>query len=136
MYHPWRQLRDLPSWDLVWCELPGDVLAVTEFRSRQVLVDPRLLQAERRSTIAHELVHIERGPTLARPWWEAREERVVDQIAARRLISVRALGEALAWSEHMCEVAEELWVDEAMVRARLEALTEGERAYLAERLNA
>lgn len=136
MYHPWRQFRGLSSWDVVWSELPGDLLAVTQFRSRQVVVDPRLLQAQRRSTIAHELVHIERGPTLAQGWWEAREERIVDDVASRRLISMHALGEALAWSQCLAEVAEELWVDEAMVRARLEALTEGERAYLAERLNA
>ena len=124
----------MPHWDVVWAPLPGATLALTEFGARRIVVDPRQLQAERRSTIAHELVHVERGPSPPGAWWVAREERLVDQVASRRLISVDALGEALAWTRDVSELAEELWVDEAMVRARLDGLTVGEREYLVARL--
>lgn len=55
----------------------------------------------------------------------------MEAVAARRLIDVKDLADALAWSPWPDEVAEELWVDRAMVEARMDALTEDERAYLA-----
>ena len=134
MYHPWRHFRTVVSWDLVWANLPAAIAAETDFKSRTVTLDRGLLQAERRCTIAHELTHIERGPTLDHPWWEAREEAVVDRIAAGRLVTIDDLGEALAWADHHAEVAEELWVDVPTVQARLAGLTRDERHYLASRL--
>ncbi len=134
MYHPWRHLRALSLWDLVWCDLPVGVLGLTDFAAGRVTLDPRQTQAERRSTIAHELAHIERGPTLADPWWQAREELHVDRIAAGRLITTHALAEALAWSCDPHEVADELWVDVPTLMARLRHLTDAEVHYLRRRL--
>lgn len=95
-------------------------------------MDPQLLQAERRSALTHELVHIDRGRFPA--WATGREERHVDAAAARYLIDIRDLGEALAWSSDPHEVADELWVDVPTLEARLGHLHPSERHYLRRRL--
>lgn len=136
MYHPWRALRNLgDDWTLVWAPLAGvvDKLGHTTWHNKTITLDPDQDQAQRRSTLTHELVHVERGP------WEhgheAHEERVVDQVAARRLIGIRELGEALAWAENMTEAADELWVDEDTLQTRLAHLHPSERHYLRRRLH-
>lgn len=133
MYHPWRHLRELTHVTLHWRErLPNGDFGCTHFRSQIIEMARCQTQAERRCTIAHELVHLERGP-VASCHVDA-EERAVEREAARRLIEIRELGEALAWSTDMATVAEELWVDEPMLQARLDSLHPAERAYLRQRL--
>lgn len=66
-------------------------------------------QAERRSTIVHEVLHCERGPVpmgLA-----AMEERQVRKIARELLLpDVRKIADALAWAHWCLETAAvELW---------------------------
>lgn len=58
---------------------------------------------------------------------------MVEQIAARRLVSLDALIDAVRWcgTESLSELAEHLWVDVTAVRARLAALTELERRVVA-----
>lgn len=136
MYHPWRALRHLgDEWTLVWAPLAGvvDKLGRTNWHDRTITLDPDQDQAQRRSTLAHELVHVERGP-IGNVHYRPREERLVDAVAARRLIGIRDLGEALAWAHNLAEAADELWVDESMLRARLEHLHPAERHYLRRRL--
>lgn len=109
-------------------------MGLTCWSDQTVTLDKTLMQAERRCTIAHEVEHIRRGPVPAEPVLAAREESAVEQAVARRLIPIRALGEALAWSQHPSVVAEELWVDEDTLRVRLNHLHPAERAYLTRRL--
>lgn len=71
-----------------------------------VTLDSRLLQVERRSAIAHELVHIERGPVPRDPWLAACEELAVEQETARRLIPLDRLVDALAWAHNLHEAAD------------------------------
>ena len=78
--------------------------------------------------MAHELVHVERGPVPADPWLAAREERAVEAEAARRLIPLEALAGALAWSRRPVEVADELWVDVQTLAVRIGGLSVAERA--------
>lgn len=59
---------------------------------------------------------------------------VVDDLAARRLITLDDLLEAMVWSYDEHEVAVELWVDVGMVRARMRGLTDEESAELERRL--
>lgn len=134
MDHPWRRLRGLPHWDVVWCDLPAGVLGATDHEARQILMQRGLLQAQRRSTLCHELEHVERGPLPVDDVLAAREEAAVEQAAARRLISLEALGEALAWSRGLAECADELWVDEGLLEVRLRHLHPAERQYLKRRL--
>ena len=58
----------------------------------------------------------------------------MEQEVARRLIELRPLGEALAWSRHISEAADVLWVTEDVLRARLDCLQPSERIYLDARL--
>ncbi|BBZ27515.1 hypothetical protein MMAD_18100 [Mycolicibacterium madagascariense] len=89
---------------------------------RRIWLARGLTQAERRCTLTHELVHRERGPVPTEPTAAAREERVVDEIAARRLITYEALAEGLRWSRHPRELAEHLWVDEPTLQTRMTTL--------------
>lgn len=52
---------------------------------------------------------------------------------AARLIPLRDLCDALAWSERDQEAAEQLWVDLPTLRVRLATLLPSEREYLAAR---
>lgn len=78
-------------------------------------------QAERRSTLTHEIQHLDRGPVLL-PHLATREERIVSEMAARRLIPLSELVDALKWSRDVGELADELWTDEPTVRVRLGSL--------------
>ena len=131
MHHPWRELRDRwPHWRVRFADLA--VAGLTCWRTRTITLDRGLLQAERRSTLAHELEHVRRGPVPEAYW--PREEIAVEVAAARRMIDLQDLGEALAWGLNLHEVADELWVDVEMLQARLDHLTGDERAYLWRRL--
>jgi len=132
MHHPWRAFRHLADWTLHWAHLPEGILGHTDHARKIVTLAHGLTQAERRCTIEHERQHVLRGPVA--PWRREREEREVDAAAARQLISLDALVEALAWSDCEHEVADELWVDVAMLRARLEHLHPSERHHLRRRL--
>ena len=84
-----------------------------------------MTQAERRCTIAHEAEHMA----------GERREVSADRNAARLLLpDIHEVGEALAWAHSLHEAADELWVDEATLRARLDALHPSERHYLNRRL--
>lgn len=124
MWHPWRTLRTLTHIDLFWTKaLPVGVRGATD--GRRIWMDDRQLQAERRSTLAHELAHIELGHTGG---CAGAEEAQARRLAARWLIDMDRLLDALAWSEELEEVAEELWVDLDTLYARLDGLTADERA--------
>lgn len=134
MYHPWRHFRALARWTLIWADLPAKRLGETGWLDGTVTLDKHLLQTERRCTICHELVHIERGPVPDDDRLAAREESTVEREVARRLIELQPLGEALAWSRHISEAADALWVTEDVLRVRLDHLSCSESQYLHRRL--
>ncbi|WKK11914.1 ImmA/IrrE family metallo-endopeptidase [Rhodococcus ruber] len=131
-YHPWRRLRSLPHIKVI-CrhELPPGTAGLT--RGNNIWLHRGLDQKGRRSTLAHELEHVERGIHPGQeehPWFGPREERTVEQLAARRLITLDALIAAMRWTTDLWELSEELWVDMPMVQARLRGLTPDERTRL------
>jgi hypothetical protein len=129
MWHPWRALRAMPEVTLhLRRDLPVGLRATTD--GRQIVLSARLLQRERRAALAHELEHIRQHRVSH---CNARDESYVRQAAARRLITIERLADALQWSQHMEELAEELWVDEDTVRCRLDHLHPSERHYLRQR---
>jgi hypothetical protein len=132
-YDPWQALSQFEGVRLVVADLPGTRRGQIDFETRTITLHPRLQPAERRCTLAHELVHLERGPVLVRQ--TPREERIVAAIAARRLLPIEALADALRWSDDPGVLADELSVDVRTVRIRLTTLSEGERALLHERLS-
>lgn len=128
MHHPWRRFRD--EWGhipLVLKRLDDDFHAVTD--GSAVWMDSELLQVERRCTIAHETVHLERGEHCAQ---DVAVEARADRIAAGRLVSLEALTQALIWSDDLEEVASELWVTPEIARARIDILRPAEVAIIAE----
>ena len=92
-----------------------------------------LNRQQRRSVLAHELVHVERGTEHV----DDREELLVDSIAARRLVTLLDLRDALRWTQGRVdgETADWCWVDLRTIEARIGALTDDERALLDELLD-
>lgn len=131
MIHPWRRLRALAHVTLLWHD--DGPMGLTNFKAQTISLRRGMTQAERRSTVLHECLHIERGPALST--LAAREELRVERETARLLLPcIRQVGEALAWARDLDEAADELWVDLKCLRTRLESLHPAERAYLRQRL--
>lgn len=96
---------------------------------QRIWMDTRLAQAERRTALAHELVHIEHGHEGCQ---DARTEAWVHQEAARWLIPLERLVDALLWARSEVEIAEELWVTPDLVAARFDGLTAAEQDAITE----
>lgn len=131
-YSPWRHVGSLPEIE-VWC---GDELAHAdaywEPDHRVILIDRRLGQAARRSRLAHELAHIDRGDERCAHGPDAdrlnrRQERYADELAARRLIPFERLLTVLQVDQDEHQHAQELGVDLATLFARIRAVTPTER---------
>lgn len=134
MHHPWRRFAELTDWSLRWAELPPGVMGLTCHRTRTVTLALGMSQAERRCTIAHETQHVLRGPVPLHA--AAREELAVDRrVAALLLPGLREVADALVRSRgHLEAAADELWVDDALLRVRLAWLDDAERSYVDDRL--
>lgn len=128
MYHPWREARRRPHLVIEHVDLPDDHRGCIS--GSTVRLNAGDLQAERRCTLTHELVHDERRIFPIDRVLRAREELRVERIAARRLIALERLVDALAWTRRTEEVAEELWVDVPMLVALVQSLTDRERDWI------
>lgn len=135
--NPWRLLHGAWPMTLEWAELPAGERGRLYPRLSVLLLDPRLGQAEQRCTLAHELAHwiLDHDQCNGRRAL-TKLERETEQFASRWLIDIEQLVLAQIWSAHDDVVAEELWVDVCMLRARRDCLTEDEQAYLDERRRA
>lgn len=100
-----------------------------------IIIDRRLTRTEGRSTLAHEIAHIDLGhlPTDL-GHFGARQEKEAAALAARRLIPITRLAEALLWCRDDHELAEELNVDQQVLMDRRAILTPSESAYIETRL--
>lgn len=135
IHHPWRRLRHHhPNITVEYLDLPDGLLGYTDVAAGRIVLDRSLTQVERRSVLTHELEHVDRGGVVADPHLSDREELIVDRLASRRLIRLRHLIEALLWSRHPHEVADDLWVDVPTLQARLDNLTADEHAAITDRL--
>ena len=94
----------------------------------RIWLDPRMSQAERRSVLTHELVHVMHGHRGCQP---PAVERAVRAEAARLLVSTEDLLAALPWAMSLEELADELWVTPLVAADRLQTLTPEEAAALA-----
>lgn len=130
-FNPWRALRDRPHIRVLW-EPMEDLLGTWDSARSVITLHPGQSQRQRRCTLAHELIHAELdhdGPC------DEATERTVHAQAARRLITLDALGEALAFcGEDAHALADELWVDLDTLRTRLDHLHPSERGYLLRRM--
>lgn len=130
-YNPWAELGAHPEWAVEFRKLPRGQRGRWHDAIRVLILDSDQSQAARRSTLAHELIHAERGDRGCDDgWFGRRQERTCDQLASRRLIALHDLARALQWSTDEHEVADELHVDVAMLRSRIEHLHPAEKHYL------
>lgn len=135
-YSPWAHVRHLP--DVV---VAYDVLehadAYWEPEQRVILLDSRLTQRARRSCLAHELAHLDRGDEACEgpdgDRLSRRQEAAADDLASRRMIPLDDLADAVVWCLGYDEVADHLHVDERTVRARIKGLSVAEKAYIERR---
>lgn len=131
MFHPWRTLRALVDWELRWEQLPHGIWGHTSHEEKCIRLTLGMDQAERRSTLAHELEHVIRGPHAV----SLRDEAEIDEAAARALVPLDALIDALHWAADDVQLAEHLWVDILTVQCRLRTLTDNETAEINRRLD-
>ena len=114
MYDPWE---GVPSgWTVTRAAIT--TRGYCDHAHRLIVINDRLGAAEERCTLTHEIIHAERGPVPAHH--TAREERIVDAEAARRLIPLDALLEAVRWARCPAEAAETLGVDVPTLLTRVE----------------
>lgn len=136
IWHPWRHLAEQYPEIIVSTrhELPGTMMGYR--RGNRIWLCSSLNQAERRSTLTHELHHLVRGPVPRHTRHATmREERIVSDLAARQLIPLPKLVDALRWTRNEHELADELWVDRPTVRCRMQFLDPIETAELEHHLN-
>lgn len=128
MWHPWRTAAErYPHITIVTAHrLPGRIRGL--YDGATIWLCSTLGQAERRSTLTHELQHAERG--IVPPPYRAREERIVDELAARKLIPLPALVSAMRSGDDPHQLAETLWTDVHTVKVRLATLDPIETAEL------
>lgn len=117
--HPWRDLGQHPHITVHWVNMPGEAWGLTDGR-RNILMSRRLLQSQRRVTLAHEMEHIKRGHVGCQP---PTVERLVRHHAARYLLpDLRAvLDELIFYRGDWVRAAEDLWVDVPTLQARLDS---------------
>lgn len=127
-YDPWADIAVRhPGVHVERCDMrPASGAWVAEHQV--ILLDRGLLRAERNSTLAHEVAHIdlEHAITGLR-WFDRRQERDADAAAARRLLPLEDLAAVLAWALSAVDVARELDVTAHMVNVRLRGLSEVEK---------
>ena len=132
-YDPWKHARDI-GLRVDHRPLEAGLWVYYDHRRGRAVLNVDLCQFERRATLAHEVVHHERGDVgcLA-----ARHELQVRMVAARRLVTLDDLTDALLWTRDEHQLAERLWVDVQTVRCRLtDAMRDSEYTYLQRRLAA
>lgn len=129
MFDPWRSLGALPHVRLVWRPLAG-LYGCTDGHAT-IWMHPRQTRIEKRCTLAHELVHLERGHTAA---CHSAVERAVRVEVARRLVHIDDLIDAYRWAMSFDELAETCDVTRPVLLDRLENLHPDEGRTLAEAL--
>lgn len=95
-----------------------------------ILLDQRLCKAERRSTLSHELAHLDAGDRECSGILGDRAEMAADRLAARRLISIPQLADVARWTNYRAEAAEAMDVTTHLLALRLQHLHPAERGYL------
>ena len=130
-YDPWRDVAEnWPEVDVRIEPMAGRLLG--ELRYPVIRLRAGTSAAQRRCTLTHELVHLERGVEDCGPW-AAREELLVHREVARRTITGDQLHSAvrtLGADADRRRLAALLEVDGETLDVRLSMLSEAERRHL------
>ncbi len=115
--NPWARLRVSPGVTLRVAPLPDGQHAEVHYPSLTITIAAGLKQRERNAALMHEVVHLERGSVHSAD--TEREEQVVCEETARRLIPLTALTDALRWTRDLHQLAIELHCTVDVVSTRL-----------------
>lgn len=132
-YDPWADVREnWPQVRVVIEPMTGDLLG--EVREGGLLIALRAgtSSGQRRCTLTHELIHLERGILDCGPWLQ-REEVHVHTEVSRRLIPLATLAaaiRALGGADDPAALAQWLEVDSETLAMRLSGLSAIERRTL------
>ena len=130
-WNPWRALRALVHVELRWHD--DGPMGQTIHSEQAISLRRGMTWEERRCTVQHEVLHIERGPQPH--GLRAKDEEWVRRATAVRMIpDIRPVGDAIAWALSEEEAAAELGVDIYVLRYRLKHMSPMERAWLKGRL--
>ncbi|MCW2495838.1 hypothetical protein [Jatrophihabitans sp.] len=128
-YDPWLDLHE--NWPEVVVRIepmPGRLLG--ELCYPVIALRAGTSYGQRRCTLTHEVVHLERGVRDCGPWLE-REEWYVDREVAWRLLPIELLAPAIRNAggvEDLTDIARQLDVDTDTLTMRLSLVTRAERA--------
>ncbi len=132
-YDPWLDLRqNWPQVRVVIEPMSGDLLGEVRDGGDLIALRAGTSAAQRRCTLAHELVHLERGLHDCGPWSQ-REELQVHAEASRRLIPLASLTAAIRFlggADDPAAIAQWLEVDRETLAVRLDRLGRAERGLL------
>lgn len=132
-YDPWADLRqNWPHVKVVIEPMTGDLLGEVRDDGQVIALRADTSAAQRRCTLAHELVHLERGILDCGPWLQ-REEDLVHAEVSRRLIPLATLTaaiRALGGADDLAALAQWLDVDSETLAVRLSRMTATERRTL------
>ena len=136
-YDPWLDAQqNWPDVRIVIEPMTGDLLGEVRDDGRLIALRAGTSAAQRRCTLTHELVHLERGLTDCGRWAD-REELLVHTTVAFRLITPAALVAAvrdLGGSDDRPALAQLLEVDSETLQLRLSRISPAERRMLRRRL--
>jgi hypothetical protein len=132
-YDPWLDLQqNWPQVQVVIEAMSGDLLGEVRDGGQLIALRAGTSAAQRRCTLTHEIVHLERGIFDCGPWSQ-REELLVHSTVALRLIPPPALAAAvrdLGGADDLPALAHLLDVDSETLRLRLDRLSIAERRML------
>jgi len=128
-YDPWRDLSEnWPGVTIEIVQMTGDLLGEIRESGTVIALRAGTSSGQRRCTLAHEIIHLERGIGDC-GLWQLREERQVHIEVARRLIPAAVLCEAARVSGGAADpraLALTLDVDVETLRIRLACLARTE----------
>jgi hypothetical protein len=132
-YDPWADLRqNWPHVKVVIERMTGNLLGEVRDDGQLIALRADTSAAQRRCTLTHELVHLERGILDCGPWLQ-REESLVHAEASLRLIPLTSLAaaiRALGGADDSAALAQWLEVDGETLAVRLDRMTSAERRML------
>jgi hypothetical protein len=129
MGNPWAEIARRPHLQLVHADIPERGRYYHQLRT--IVIRKGLPLVEARSTLWHELVHADRGDESCSQKGEDR----VTRAAARLAIHLPDLADAILWSDHADERADQLKVTRELLDARLGSLHPAEQGYLRRHLS-
>lgn len=138
LYDPGRDLAQrYPDWRVIRRPLHG-AYGFLVYRRRLIVVDACGPRAEWDCTIAHEIVHLDRGDrcTLGDDVVNVRLELAVARCAARKMLPAWRFAGVDLYGRHPQEIADELGVDLDTLRVRSNDLDDYDLTIINGRLRA